>query len=57
MGNRETVGDNVISEIPEGLKKSDALALQGFPEHLDECIEVDTRIDLPSFQLLVDFDK
>ena len=55
MGNRQTVGDDVIPEIPEGLKKSDALALQGFPEDLDECIEVDTRIDFPGFQLLVDF--
>ncbi len=57
MGNRETVGDNEISEIAEGLKKSDALALQGFPEVLDECIEVDTRIDFPGFQLLVNLDE
>ena len=57
MGNRETVGDNAISEIPESRKKSDALFLQGFPEDIDECIKVDTWIDFPGFQLLVDFDE
>ena len=57
MGNRETVGDNVNSEIPERLKKSDAVTFQGVPEDLDECIEVDTRIDFPGFRLLADFDE
>ena len=57
MGNREAVGDDVISEIPEGLKKSYAFALQGFPEELNECIEVNTWIDFPGFQLLVDLDE
>jgi hypothetical protein len=36
MGNRETVGDNFFSEILEGLKKSDALALQGLSKDFNQ---------------------
>jgi hypothetical protein len=38
-------------------KSKTDLVVQGFPEDLDKCIVVDTRIDFPGFQLLVDLDE
>src|SRR5439155_3232154 len=57
MANRERIGENGFPEVPEGFKESDALALQGVSKTFDQGLEIDSRIDFPSFQLLVNVDE
>jgi Protein of unknown function (DUF1501) len=57
MGNRERIGENLFPEVLESLKKSDALVLQGVSKNYDQRFEVDSRIDFPGFQLLVNIDE
>src|SRR4029077_15035737 len=57
MGNRERIWENVFPEVSESFKESDALALQGVSKTLDQGLEIDSRIDFPSFQLLVNVDE
>src|SRR4029077_18004129 len=57
MGSRERIGENLLPEVPESFKESDAFAPQGVSKHVDQRFEVDSRIESPGFQLLVDVDE